>query len=1153
MSRSIGLLSVLLLAAAECFAQPAVRFEDVTEAAGITFRHERAVFDEKVKMIMPWLTAGGAGVAVGDFDNDGLDDIYLTTSAPGKPNHLYRNEGNFRFREVAREVGLADVNASRVTGTSSFALWLDYDNDGWQDLFLLRFGMTSLYHNRRGKFVEVTEQAGVLRRTNALSATAFDYDGDGDVDLFIGGYFPEKDFNNLTDTKVLFESWETARNGGRKYLFRNEGSGRFKDVSAEAGFQDDGWAMAVGHGDINNDGWQDIYIANDFGADVVLKNTGKGTFLDITQRAIGVDTKKGMNADFGDYNNDGLLDIYVTNMTEPYLTECNMLWRNNGDETFSDVSMETHSCDTRWGWGAKFVDVNNDGLLDIYAANGFISAGKHDYMEVLLDFVLNEEGDISDASRWPDMSDSSMGGYERNVLLIQGGHGFSPAGERAGVDSIRDGRGVAIADFDRDGRMDLVVSNVGAAPQLYRNVSTGTGSWVQFRLTGAGRASNRSAVGARLRVRTQAGEQIREIVSANGFDAQSSLQTHFGLGKAERIERVSVRWPDGSEQEVKDLAVDRVYEWLQGEQPKPAASARLSEVPESAIATLASTRGPEAMSRQAQTAMFRDVTKSAGIRARHHPPQFDERLKHIMPMVAAGAAGGAIGDYNNDGWLDLFVNDARFGQRNHLYRNNGDFTFTEVGGAAGVADLNHGGEVSSGGLFFDFDGDGWEDLLVLRFGRPMMFHNRRDGTFRDVSRRAGFNRAVNALSAVAFDYDRDGDLDLYLGAYFQDVDMFKLDRHDVMHDSWETSRNGGSNVFYRNNGDGTFTDVTGAVGVADSGWTMALGHGDFDGDGWQDLYVANDFGPDKLFRNTGGGRFEDATARTIGPDTKKGMNAEAGDFDNDGDLDLYVTNVTEEFLHECNMLWQNDGRGAFTDVSQELNTCDTGWGWAGKFFDYDNDMDLDLYVANGFFGSAGSADYLDDLLPALWDNGDENPSDVRAWPEIRGKGIASAERNVLFSNMQGLKFSRSEQSGLDVRRNSRAILLADFDNDGAVDVFVTNNDDEAQLFRNDSRGDHHWLQLELQAKAPNTKAIGARVRATAGGVTQTREVNAGNGFGGGSMVRQHFGLGASARVDRLAVRWPDGSEETFTDVPADVIVRLQQGNGKLSIVSRQQR
>jgi hypothetical protein len=543
---------------------------------------------------------------------------------------------------------------------------------------------------------------------------------------------------------------------------------------------------------------------------------------------------------------------------------------------------------------------------------------------------------------------------------------------------------------------------------------------------------------------------------------------------------------------------------------------------------------------------FTDMTQLAKAAVRHYPPVFDQKLMHIMPMLAAGAAGGGIGDFNNDGWLDVFVNSARAGTRNSLLKNNGDGTFTDIAEQAGLAHLNTDDQVTTMGLFLDYDGDGWEDLLVVRFGQSLLFRNKHDGTFADVTARSGLdNVRRNALAAIAFDYNGDGWLDIYLASYFQDTNMFHLDRHDVMHDSWETSRNGGSNVFYRNNGDGTFTEMTEEVGLSDTGWSMALAHGDLDNDGWQDVYVANDFGPDKVFRNTGKGRFEDISEKAIGVDTKKGMNAEFGDIDNDGDLDIYVTNVTEEFLHECNMLWQNTGKAVFTDVSQELNVCDTGWAWAGKFFDYDNDGDLDLYVANGFFRGGGKGDYLDVLLPALWDE-DENPTDVRRWPPIDGRGIAGNERNVLFTNVAGRTFSRVSSSGLEAPRDSRAILLADFNNDGKVDVFVTNQDDYAVLFRNDTNNEgNHWIEIALDGMSPNTRGIGARIYVTAEGRTQMREVNAGNGFGGGSMVRQHFGLGAQAMIDTLSIRWTDGTEQTFKSVATDRIVRVSQKSKKI--------
>ena len=540
--------------------------------------------------------------------------------------------------------------------------------------------------------------------------------------------------------------------------------------------------------------------------------------------------------------------------------------------------------------------------------------------------------------------------------------------------------------------------------------------------------------------------------------------------------------------------------------------------------------------------LFKDISVHANAQVMHNPPIFDEKLDHIMDMIAAGASGGGIGDYNNDGWLDVFVNNPHQGKLNSLLRNNGDMTFTDVAVEAGVANLNNDNQVSSMGLFFDYDGDNWQDLLVVRFGKSLLFHNNGDGTFKDVSVEAGITEHANALAAIAFDYNGDGYVDIYLGSYFRDLNMFKLSESDneILHDSWEVSQNAGNNIFYHNNGDGTFTNKTEELGLVDTGWTMAVAHGDLNSDGYQDIYVANDFGSDSIFLNTGKNKFINVTEDTIGKDTKKGMNAEFADFDNDGDLDIYVTNVTEDFLTECNMLWQNDGMGNFVDVSQEMGVCDTGWGWAGKFFDYDNNGLLDLYVANGFFTGNKSEDYLDVLLPAIWESG-ENPSDPSTWPAINGMGMASSEPNVLFTNMDG-SFNREEKSGLEIEKDSRAILIADFNNDGKLDIFVTNNNDKTNLFQNTSGDSNNWLVVDLDGKAPNTDAIGARVYASIGDLKMMREVNAGNGFAGGSMLRQHFGLSANTKVDELKIIWPNGEKQILTNIKANQTVKISQHN-----------
>ena len=544
---------------------PNIVFQEVSRSAGIAFRHQPAAFDPRLSNLMPWLTAGGAGVSVADYNNDGLDDIFFTNNKSGSKNHLYRNEGHFKFVEVAGQAGLADLNHASETGVSTLGLWFDYDNDGWKDLLLLRIGNASLFHNNRnGTFTDVSGKSGVKRLINALSAVAFDYDRDGYVDLYIAGYFPEKDFFHLKDSKVLFDSWETARNGGRNVLLRNQGDGTFKDVTDFAGVGDTGWTMAVAHGDFDNDGWQDLYSANDFGPDKMFRNLGNGRFSDVTANAIGVDTKKGMNAEVGDYNNDGLLDIYVTNMTEPYLEECNMLWRNKGDMTFTDVSQETHSCDTGWGWGAKFLDVDNDGDLDLYVANGFLSAGTGEYMDVLLDFIFVQGIDLTDVSQWPKMGDRSMGGREHNVLFEQTPQGFRSIGKSAGVDNVSDTRSVAIADFDHDGRMDMVISTINSPPALYRNTTDGGGHWIELKLEGHGAHSNRDAIGSRVRVQTGSLSQIREVASGNGFESQSSLTQHFGLSAAKTIDKITVTWPDGASQTFSHVAVDKFYTLVQG-------------------------------------------------------------------------------------------------------------------------------------------------------------------------------------------------------------------------------------------------------------------------------------------------------------------------------------------------------------------------------------------------------------------------------------------------------------------------------------------------------------------------------------------------------------------------------------------------------------
>ena len=305
-----------------------------------------------------------------------------------------------------------------------------------------------------------------------------------------------------------------------------------------------------------------------------------------------------------------------------------------------------------------------------------------------------------------------------------------------------------------------------------------------------------------------------------------------------------------------------------------------------------------------ETAWFQDVTAKAGIDFKHNNRSFNNVYGSIMEGYTALGASVAVADYDGDGFEDLFLTDSKETGKNKLYRNNGNFTFVEVGEKAGVSNGNDATNASANALWFDYNGDRKPDLLVLRFGHNILYENRGDGTFQDVTKKVGLGIPyLNSIVAIAFDYDLDGDQDLVLGNYFQPVDLFNPPTPNFFPESFETANNGGGVMLYRNNG-GIFEDVTEKAGLQLSGWTLDLGHADVDHDGDEDLYVAADFGTDRFFINNGNGTFADVTKEAIGIDTKKGMNADWGDFNNDGLFDMFVTNITDEYMREGNFLWQ---------------------------------------------------------------------------------------------------------------------------------------------------------------------------------------------------------------------------------------------------------
>jgi hypothetical protein len=544
---------------------------------------------------------------------------------------------------------------------------------------------------------------------------------------------------------------------------------------------------------------------------------------------------------------------------------------------------------------------------------------------------------------------------------------------------------------------------------------------------------------------------------------------------------------------------------------------------------------------------FADITSQAGVARPHHNRVFRNPLAEIMAGYTALGAAAAVGDYDGDGFEDIFVTDSAEGGKNHLYHNNGDLTFTDVAEEAGLAGGNDAENATAAALWFDYNNDGRPDLLVVRFGHSQLFENLGNGKFKDVTRQAGLDRYLNSIQAIAFDYDHDGYLDLLLANYFAPVNLFHPETSRFFPESFETANNGGGVTLYHNNGDGTFTDVTAKAGLTLSGWTLAVGHGDANNDGWDDLYVACDFGTDHFFVNNGNGTFTDKTATATGFDTKKGMNAEWGDYDNDGWLDIFVTNIYDDYMREGNFLWHNNGNLTFTDVARETGTYDTGWGWAGKFFDYDNDGWLDLYVVNGWV-SAGPESYVPDIFAMIVRPG-VDLADARNWPPMGNKSLSGYEKKKLLHNLGGQLFKdEAARHGLDSTRDGRGIAVADFDNDGRMDLFVTNANAEPFLYHNVLPTGAHWLELKLEGRKSNRDAVGAKALVHAGGRTLLRFVDGGNGFASQSTKRLHFGLAETAVVERLEVLWPSGLRQSFAQVAADHIYRLVEGGPRLEVL-----
>ena len=534
-------------------------------------------------------------------------------------------------------------------------------------------------------------------------------------------------------------------------------------------------------------------------------------------------------------------------------------------------------------------------------------------------------------------------------------------------------------------------------------------------------------------------------------------------------------------------------------------------------------------------AHFTEVTAQTGIRFQHTDGRSGEKY-----YIEVSGSGAAWFDYDRDGDIDLYlVNGAdlpRSTSRNPhegdlhsdspptnvLYRNNGDGTFTNVTAAAGVGDGGYGFGCCVG----DYDNDGFKDLYVTNFGSNRLYRNNGDGTFIDVTERAGVGDKRWGTSAAFADYDNDGDLDLFVANYvaFQlenNLVCYRRDRRDYCAPS---DFAGTPDVLYRNNGDGTFREVTREAGMFHpNGKGYGAVWGDYNNDGYPDLFVANDLTPDMLYRNNADGTFTDV-ALFVGVALggrgvpMGGMGTSFGDYDSDGWLDLVVTN----FEDDPNSLYRNNRDGTFVDTTYISGIGGISLpyvGWGVDFVDLDNNGYQDLFVVNGHIYN---------------DNEGINESSTYA------------QQNHLFMNRGDGTFGEiSDQcgAGLHIKKVSRGAAFGDYDNDGDLDILITNSNQTPDLLRNDSINPNHWLIIETVGAQSNRDGIGARVKVTAGGMSQIREVKSGSSYLSQSDMRLHFGLGEASVTDLVEVRWPSGVVDRFEGVKTNQFLRVKEGEG----------
>ena len=836
----------------------------------------------------------GGGVGLGDFNNDGLVDVYFTANQ--QDNRLYLNRGDWRFDDVTDVAGVAGSHAWS-TGVSI----ADVNGDGLLDLYVCNSGdvrgddrANELFINQGAgsdgvpRFRERAADFGLADRSHSTHAAFFDYDRDGDLDLYLMNN-TSRPLSSFTVQNVRHVRHE----GGGDKLYRNDGD-RFTDVSEAAGIygSEIGFGLGITVGDVEADGWLDVYISNDFfERDYLYLNNRDGTFTEALEDRMRHISLSSMGADMADLNNDGHPEIYVTDMLPEddrrlkttatfdawhayqaglkndfyHQFMRNMLHRNNGDGTFSEIGLIAGVAATDWSWSALLADFDLDGFKDIYVTNGiYRDLTDQDFIaffsseEAIKEWILENGRDFR--KLLDELSATPLSNY---LFANNGDLTFTNEAAAWGLAAPSFSNGAAYGDLDNDGDLDLVVNNVNADAFVYRNEADTLleRHYLQVRLDGD--AMNRFGIGAKVTVRHDGAVYYQEQVPTRGFQSSVGYVLTFGLGAIDRVDSLVVAWPDDRVQILTDVPTNQRLTIRQ-------ADAVLPDV------------APDAKAGAARR-LFTDATDEAGLAYVHRENAFvDFDREPLLPkMLSTEGPRLAVADVNGDGLDDLFVGGAKESAGALFVQRRG-------GGFARTNETVFEHDAISEDVdaaFFDAEGDGDLDLYVVSGGSEYarqapglmdrLYLNDGRGTLTRSSGR--IPRIVTSGACVAAaDYDGDGDIDLFVGGRVEPW-RYGIDPQSVL---------------LQNDGTGRFTDVTAQVApaLAHIGLVTDAAWGDYDRDGRTDLVVVGEWMPVTLFRNTGG---------TLEPQAATGLENSHGwwnriladDLDRDGDLDFVVGNL----------------------------------------------------------------------------------------------------------------------------------------------------------------------------------------------------------------------------------------------------------------------